>query len=102
MPKRKIPAFATEAAEAAWWYQNRQALDRDFAAAARRGELKRLDKTKLAARVAASRVISIRLPEVDLQLARKQAAQRGLPYQTYLKSLLHQALTRQTQPAKRG
>ena len=37
-------------------------------------------------------MVSIRLPEADIQLARKQAAQKGLPYQTYMKSLLHQSL----------
>jgi predicted DNA binding CopG/RHH family protein len=39
-----------------------------------------------------TRVVSIRLPENDIGLARQQAAQKGLPYQTYIKSLLHQAL----------
>jgi hypothetical protein len=28
----------------------------------------------------------------DLALARKQAEQKGLPYQTYIKSLLHETL----------
>jgi len=62
--------------------------------AAKRGELKRLDQATLKARLAAAkaRVISIRLPEDDLELARRQAGQKGLPYQTYIKSLLHQAL----------
>jgi predicted DNA binding CopG/RHH family protein len=31
-------------------------------------------------------------PEIDIELARQQAARKGLPYQTYIKSLLHQAL----------
>jgi predicted DNA binding CopG/RHH family protein len=39
-----------------------------------------------------SRVISIRLAETDIELARRQATQKGLPYQTYIKSVLHQAL----------
>jgi predicted DNA binding CopG/RHH family protein len=36
---------------------------------------------------------SIRLSEADPALAREQAARMGLPNQTYIKSLLHQALT---------
>jgi predicted DNA binding CopG/RHH family protein len=32
------------------------------------------------------------LPESDIALARQQAIEKGLPYQTYIKSLLHQAL----------
>ena len=77
-PKRVIPVFKSEAEEARWWDENRA----------------RLDQRTLKARLAASkaRMVSIRLPEADIQLARKQAAQKGLPYQTYMKSLLHQSL----------
>ena len=92
--KRVVPVFKSEAEEAEWWYKNRKRLDGDFVEAAKKGELKRLDKATLKSRLAASkaRVISIRLPEGDLELARQQAGQKGLPYQTYIKSLLHQAL----------
>ena len=97
--KRIVPAFATEAQEAAWWYKNRKKLDRDLVEAARAGELRVLDRKTLTARVARSKtakVVSIRLPESDLELARFQAAKKGLPYQTYIKSLLHQALEQQS------
>jgi len=92
--KRVIPAFKSESEEAAWWHENRERLDRDLVAAATKGTLKRLDKATLNARLAASksRVVSIRLPENDIELARCQAAEKGLPYQTYIKSVLHQAL----------
>jgi predicted DNA binding CopG/RHH family protein len=36
--------------------------------------------------------ISIRLSTEDLALATKLAVMKGLPYQTYIKSLLHEAL----------
>jgi predicted DNA binding CopG/RHH family protein len=39
-------------------------------------------------------MVALRIPEADLALARKQAEQMGLPYQTYIKSLLHQTLTK--------
>ena len=96
-PKRTIPNFKTEAEEADWWYKNRARLDRNLLDAAKKGALKRLDLATLKARLdrSKSRVVSIRLPETDLELARRQAAERGLPYQTYIKSVLHQAL-RQT------
>ena len=92
--RRVVPSFKTEKEEAAWWYRNRDKIVKDFEMAAKKGELKRLDKATLRARLA-SRVITIRLPEEDIELARQQASKRGLPYQTYIKSLLHQAL-RQT------
>ena len=42
-----------------------------------------------------SRLLSIRLPERDIALAQRLAETKGLPYQTYIKSLLHQALERE-------
>ena len=97
--KRIVPAFATGAQEADWWYRNWKKLDQDLVEAARAGELQALGRKTLMARVArsrAARVVSIRLPESDLELARLQAAKKGLPYQTYIKSLLHQALEQQS------
>ena len=93
-----VPAFATEAEEADWWYKNRRVLDKEFLAAARSGEAQILTREKLLARIAASRkgpapVVALRIPEADLALARRQAEQKGLPYQTYIKSLLHETLT---------
>ena len=92
--KRVIPTFRSEAEEAEWWHKNRGRLDKDLADAAKKGALKPLDEVTLKARLAASksRVVSIRLPEEDIELARKQANEKGLPYQTYIKSVLHQAL----------
>jgi len=40
----------------------------------------------------ATRQISIRLSAADLVTANRMAAAKGLPYQTYIKSLLHEAL----------
>ena len=92
--KLAMPAFKSEAEEAEWWYKNRTRLDKDLVEAAKKGKLKRLDRATLKAHLAASksRVVSIRLPEDDIELARRQATQKGLPYQTYIKSVLHQAL----------
>jgi predicted DNA binding CopG/RHH family protein len=89
--KRVVPTFKSESEEAEWWYKNRARLDKDLGEARKP---KRLDSATLRARLAASksRVVSIRLPETDIELARQQAIQKGLPYQTYIKSVLHQAL----------
>jgi hypothetical protein len=48
-----------------------------------------------------SRLLSIRLPEPDIALAQKLAEAKGLPYQTYIKSLLHEALERERVLAER-
>jgi predicted DNA binding CopG/RHH family protein len=57
-----------------------------------------LTKELLLARIEASKkkpapAIALRIPAADLALARKQAEQKGLPYQTYIKSILHETLT---------
>jgi len=95
--KRIVPAFATEAEEADWWYKNRNMHGRQLLAAVRAGEAKILTKADLRRRIAASKktaapVVALRIPAADLALARKQAEQKGLPYQTYIKSLLHETL----------
>ena len=102
-----VPKFTTEAEEAAWWYANRHVHAKEFLAAVRNGEVQALTREKLLARIeaskakAASPVISIRIPEADLEMARRQAARKGLPYQTYLKSLMHQMLIEREQLDKR-
>jgi hypothetical protein len=95
--KRIVPAFATEAEEADWWYRNREVHGRELLAAVRSGEAQILTREKLLARIEASKkkpapVVALRIPAADLALARKQAEQKGLPYQTYIKSLLHETL----------
>jgi len=88
--------FATEAEEAAWWYENRKVISRDLAAASKAGTLKVLDRKTILSRIktSPSKVVTIRLSVSDIDWAREQAGQRGLPYQTYMKSLLHQALAK--------
>jgi predicted DNA binding CopG/RHH family protein len=39
-----------------------------------------------------SKNVTIRMAEADLDLARQQAEEKGLPYQTYIKSVLHEEL----------
>jgi predicted DNA binding CopG/RHH family protein len=97
-PPRVTPVFATEAQEAEWWFSNRNKHGKQLRAALKDGEAQVLTKTKLRERISASKrtpapVVALRIPEADLALARKQAEQKGLPYQTYIKSLLHETLT---------
>ena len=94
---RIIPAFATEAEEADWWYKNRNRHGKQLRAAVKSGQATPLTKQKLRERIAAAKktpavVVALRIPEGDLALARKQAGQKGLPYQTYIKSILHETL----------
>jgi hypothetical protein len=81
--KRSVPAFASEAEEAAWWYENRKSHDKEFAAAVENRKAEVLTGKKLGARIEASKaktpaqVISLRFPEADLAMARRQAKKRA-------------------------
>lgn len=89
MEKRILPDFKSEAEEAKWWFDNQDELLKDFQQAAKEGRLRR----RTGDRVGSLPTTTIRLDPVDIQLAREQAEERGLKYQTYLKMLLHEALT---------
>jgi len=102
-PQRALPVLATEAEEAQWWYRNRNLHGKQLLAAVKNGEAQVLTKEKLRARIAKAKlaaskktpapVVALRIPEADLALARKQAERKGLPYQTYIKSLLHETFS---------
>jgi len=98
MKKQAVqPVFLSEAEEAAWWYQNREAHGEQTLGAVNRGDAQTLSKDRLRERIEAAKrkptpVVSLRIPAADLALARSQAERKGLPYQTYIKSLLHETL----------
>ena len=88
--KTKIPNFKSEREEAEWWDANPDVVTTLFLKAKKQGRIERLPVVR-----GATRSTTIRLPIADIEAAQKMAAQRGLPYQTFLKSLLHQALERE-------
>jgi len=45
--------------------------------------------------VSESQSITLRIAVKDVEAARKLAEQKGLPYQTYIKMLLHESLQRE-------
>lgn len=108
MKKLIVPKFATEAEEAKWWDGHMDTVGENLIEAiqngtARRGMAQRIVKAAREATGGVSRNITIRIAEADLDLARRQAEEKGLPYQTYIKSLLHEALTiRERRQAKPG
>jgi predicted DNA binding CopG/RHH family protein len=88
MEEQFVPEFASEAEEAKWWFDNQDALDREFAQAAQEGRR----GVGTAAKRMGIPTTTIRLDPADIELARRQAEKRGLKYQTYLKMILHEAL----------
>jgi len=51
------------------------------------------EKAMSVMKAAGSRSVTFRMSNSALELARQQAEAKGLKYQTYIKMLLHQALT---------
>ena len=92
--RRKVPKFGNEAEEAKWWDQNRRMVERDMVTALKAGAVERGTARRLVREARASRNVTIRMAEADLDLARTQAEKKGLPYQTYIKSVLHEALVK--------
>ena len=89
-----VPKFQTEAEEAQWWYDNREKVENALIRAMDNGTIRRGTAQRLTSEARASRNVTIRILEADLDLARKQADEKGLPYQTYIKSALHEVLVK--------
>ena len=89
-----VPKFKTEAEEAQWWYDNRDKVENALINAMDNGTIRRGTAQRLTSEARASRNVTIRMAEADLDLARRQAEKKGLPYQTYIKSVLHEALVK--------
>jgi len=97
MRKREIPRFESEAQEAQWWYRQRERTAPWMEEAVAAGKTTTLSKVLQRARKRASSApaISVRIDPTDVVRVRSLAARKGLPYQTYLKRLLRQALDRE-------
>jgi predicted DNA binding CopG/RHH family protein len=92
MPKKQIviPKFRTEAEEAEWWDSHPEVATEIMKRALRSGKARRAVLLK---------TVTMRLPVPDIQAAQDLAQQKGLPYQTYIKMLLHEALEKARRPA---
>ena len=85
-----IPRFKSEKEEAAWWDAHPEVITQLFLKARKEGKIKRLPVVR-----GATKSVTIRMPVADIETAQHIAEKRGLPYQTYIKGLLHQALERE-------
>ncbi len=88
----ETPDFKSDEEEARWWAEHQDEVGEAFIDAAKSGTLGR----GTVARRGQIPTTTIRLDPDDIDLARQQAAERGLKYQTYLKMLIHQALVGQS------
>jgi len=94
--KLEIPVFENEGQEAKWWAENPDFILARFESAAAANRLGR----GTAVRRGLTPTTTIRLDPADISRAKSQAERRGLKYQTYLKMLIHQALTQEESATK--
>ena len=85
-----IPRFKTEAEEAEWWDAHPEVATEI---------MRRAIKSGKARRAVPLRTVTMRLPLPDLQTAQELASRKSLPYQTYIKMLLHEALEKERRSA---
>jgi predicted DNA binding CopG/RHH family protein len=88
--KLDIPAFETEAEEAAWWNANSDAVEEHM--------LRKLESGDYTVGVASARVpTTLTLTPSDLTKAKALAEKQGVSYEQYLESLVHRELGRQVE-----
>ena len=93
-PLNKLPKFANDDDEAAWWAssEGRAFIKRQSA----RGISRQQKGSPLVKNlVHASVQIALRLPAPDVAKAREIAGRKGIGYQTLLKMLVHEGLRRE-------
>jgi len=92
MPTRiTVPEFRSEREETQWGDTHPEVIAALFLKAKQEGRIERLPRVR-----GATKSVTIRMPIADLETAQEIADQRGLPYQTFIKGLLHQALERES------
>jgi predicted DNA binding CopG/RHH family protein len=88
--KVRIPRFKSEKEEAEWWDAHPDVITKLFLQAKKEGRLRRLPPAR-----GTTKSVTIRLAVHDVETAQELAEKRGLPYQTLIKTLLHQALEKE-------
>jgi len=103
MPRKKPINADTEREDARWFEENQDRLLKLFERAEKKGVLRigsksvgiTLSRRTHSLKKPPSQKVMLRIPNSDLDRARRQAAGRGIGYQTYIKMLLHEGLERE-------
>lgn len=74
MEKLKMPDFQTDAEEAAWWFDNQDAIAEEYA------------------EEHAAEILALVMNEGDVKTALERAAAKGVSPREYVRQLLHAAL----------
>jgi len=95
--KVEIPKFKNENQEADWWASQpgRDYVKHKSASAKSKGTGTKGSRLVAKLNKKSSVQIAIRLPEQDLENARQIAERKGIGYQTLLRMLVHEGLSRE-------
>ena len=100
MAKKSIPKFKSEAEEAQWYYEHQDELE-DYLQPYLKSFVPLHVELDLPARKRPlTKAVPLRIPLDDLDRARKIAARKGIPYQTFLKMLIQEGLGREESPGR--
>jgi len=93
-----VPVFENEEQEADWWYDNRELVSQEFHKAGVEGRLRSGTVLRRMAEAKARKEADspIQLDSADASKAQAVAARKGIPYQTYIKTIIHEALEKET------
>jgi predicted DNA binding CopG/RHH family protein len=90
---KKLPVFASDEEEAAWWDAHREETDTHMAEAIANGTAMNLQEFLFKEGLLIDvEPVTLPLLRDDLQIAKDQAASQGVGYEEYLSRLLHEAL----------
>lgn len=94
---RPLPKFESEAEEARWYADHREELQDYFGEPLPPNPMPLAERLGLTAnkRKAATQHVPLRIALEDLDRAKALAARKGMPYQTFLKVLIHEGLARE-------
>ena len=100
MERMVIPAFLSETEEAVWWDSHQDLIAQRFLQAAAAGTLghgRAVRQAEVLTMPNSVPTMPLQVAEDDISRARALASRKGLGYQAYLQTLIHEALEREEQ-----
>ncbi|SPE30117.1 conserved hypothetical protein [Candidatus Sulfopaludibacter sp. SbA6] len=93
----ELPKFVNEEEEADWWasHEGREFVKQKSAGPPKKRSVPKGSRLVRQLNRIASVQIALRLPEPDVTKAREIAMRKGIGYQTLLKMLVHEGLSRE-------
>jgi hypothetical protein len=93
--EKQLPKFSTEAEEAAWWYEHRQDTSDRLAGAVKSGTTTNTrDFLREHGLIVDTEPVVVPVHSDDAERAKVLAASKGISFEEYLASLVHEGIGR--------